>query len=308
MPLELFRSMRPWNRASMLRDAVAGVSLASMNIPQVLGYTRIAGTPVVTGLYTLLLPLVAFAIFGSSRHLVVAADSATAAIFASGLSRMAPAGHRAIHGAGRRRRAAHRGNVAGGAAFQTGLPGRFSVAHRTRRISCRRGRAGRRRGARRDAGHHRQRASHGRPDRGDRSEYLRREFLHPRIVASHSSRACSPVNDGRRACRYRCLPSSRASRRAQHWNLAGRGIAVIGPVPERTPCAGAARRGLGRNRGSCSRSRCRASSSSSRRVPRRPASSHCGIASASMPTPTSSGSPPPTPRRQSAAHSSSTAA
>jgi MFS superfamily sulfate permease-like transporter len=58
----------------------------------VLGYTRIAGTPIVTGLYTLLLPLVAFAIFGSSRHLVVAADSATAAIFASGLSGMAPSG------------------------------------------------------------------------------------------------------------------------------------------------------------------------------------------------------------------------
>jgi hypothetical protein len=39
--------------------------------------------------YTVLLPLVAFAVFGSSRHLVVAADSATAAIFASSLSRMA---------------------------------------------------------------------------------------------------------------------------------------------------------------------------------------------------------------------------
>ena len=74
----------------MLRDSLAGITLASMNIPQVLGYTRIAGTPVVTGLYTLLLPLVAFSIFGSSRHLVVAADSATAAIFASGLSGIAP--------------------------------------------------------------------------------------------------------------------------------------------------------------------------------------------------------------------------
>jgi len=63
-----------------------------MNIPQVLGYTRIAGTPVVTGLYTVLLPLVAFAAFGSSRHLVVAADSATAAIFSGSLSRMAAPG------------------------------------------------------------------------------------------------------------------------------------------------------------------------------------------------------------------------
>jgi sulfate permease, SulP family len=72
-----------------LRDALAGVTLASMNVPQVLGYTGIALTPLVTGLYTALLPVVAFAVFGSSRHLVVAADSATAAIFSSALSRMA---------------------------------------------------------------------------------------------------------------------------------------------------------------------------------------------------------------------------
>jgi sulfate permease, SulP family len=61
-----------------------------MNIPQALGYTKIAGTPVVTGLYTLLLPLVVFAALGSSRYLVVAADSATAAILAGALSTMAP--------------------------------------------------------------------------------------------------------------------------------------------------------------------------------------------------------------------------
>ncbi|MBV8771142.1 MAG: SulP family inorganic anion transporter, partial [Deltaproteobacteria bacterium] len=61
-----------------------------MNIPQALGYTKIAGTPVVTGLYTLLLPQLAFGMFGSSRYLVVAADSATAAILASGLAGMAP--------------------------------------------------------------------------------------------------------------------------------------------------------------------------------------------------------------------------
>lgn len=81
--------MRPFNRAGVLRDARAGIALAAMNIPQVLGYTRIAGMPVVTGLYTLLLPLLAFAVFGGSRYLVVAADSATAAILASGLTGMA---------------------------------------------------------------------------------------------------------------------------------------------------------------------------------------------------------------------------
>ncbi|EHH67497.1 SulP family inorganic anion transporter [Gluconobacter morbifer] len=80
-------SPRPW-----WSNVLAGVSLASINIPQVLGYTRIAAMPAVTGLYTVLMPLIAFAAFGSSRHLVVAADSATAAIFSSALSRIAAPG------------------------------------------------------------------------------------------------------------------------------------------------------------------------------------------------------------------------
>jgi len=71
------------------RDLLAGLSLASMSIPQVLGYTRIAGMPLVTGLYTALLPVLAFALFGASRRMVVAADSATAAIFAGALRAMA---------------------------------------------------------------------------------------------------------------------------------------------------------------------------------------------------------------------------
>jgi sulfate permease, SulP family len=93
MPVRLFEGIRPCSRSGVARDVLAGASLASINIPQVLGYARIAGAPVVTGLYTLLLPLIAFAVFGSSRHLVVAADSATAAIFYGSVSRMAaPAG------------------------------------------------------------------------------------------------------------------------------------------------------------------------------------------------------------------------
>ena len=75
-----------------MRDALAGVTLASMNVPQLLGYARIAGMPLVAGLYTALLAPLAFALFGSSRHLVVAADSGTAAILAGALSRMADPG------------------------------------------------------------------------------------------------------------------------------------------------------------------------------------------------------------------------
>ena len=86
----LFQSLRPLRRPQAIRDILAGVQLAAMNIPQALGYTKIAGTPVVTGLYTLLLPAAGFATFGSSRYLVVAADSATAAIIFGALSSMAP--------------------------------------------------------------------------------------------------------------------------------------------------------------------------------------------------------------------------
>src|SRR3984885_8354440 len=88
----LFRGMRPFDGVRALRDALAGIELAALSIPQALGYTSIAGMPAVTGFYTLLLPLLAFATFGSSRYLVVAADSATAAILAGGISGLAQPG------------------------------------------------------------------------------------------------------------------------------------------------------------------------------------------------------------------------
>lgn len=70
-------------------NVVAGVTLAALAIPEVMGYTKISGTPVITGLYTMLVPVVVYAVFGASRHLVVAADSATAAILAAGLTGLA---------------------------------------------------------------------------------------------------------------------------------------------------------------------------------------------------------------------------
>jgi len=92
-PLKLFDGARPVaGRQGTLRDVLAGVTLASTNVPQLMGYARIAGMPLVTGLYTALLVPIAFAAFGSSRHLVVAADSGTAAILAGALSHMAEPG------------------------------------------------------------------------------------------------------------------------------------------------------------------------------------------------------------------------
>lgn len=82
-PLRPLRGFLPIVPAQIPTDLVAGITLAALGIPEVLGYAKIAGTPVVTGLYTILLPIAVFALLGSSRHLVVGADSATAAIFAA---------------------------------------------------------------------------------------------------------------------------------------------------------------------------------------------------------------------------------
>jgi sulfate permease, SulP family len=88
----VFAGIRPYERAWLSKDVVAGVTLAALAIPEVMGYTKIAGTPVITGLYTLLLPIAAFAVFASSRHLVVGGDSATAAILYAGIAALGIAG------------------------------------------------------------------------------------------------------------------------------------------------------------------------------------------------------------------------
>lgn len=84
MPTSLFRSVdvhdRPW------RQVLAGVTLAALAIPEVLGYARIAGMPIETGIVTMIVPAVLFVVFASSRHLVIGADSATAAVLAAGLA------------------------------------------------------------------------------------------------------------------------------------------------------------------------------------------------------------------------------
>ena len=90
--LPVFEGLLPIKGSQVPAEIIAGVTLAALAIPEVMGYTKIAGTPVITGLYTMLIPMVLFAIFGSSRHLVVSADSATAAILAAGLVGLASVG------------------------------------------------------------------------------------------------------------------------------------------------------------------------------------------------------------------------
>ena len=88
--LPVLEGVLPIERSELSPAIVAGITLAALGIPEVMGYTKIAGMPVVTGLYTILIPIAVFACLGSSRHLVVGADSATAAIMAAGLAGLAP--------------------------------------------------------------------------------------------------------------------------------------------------------------------------------------------------------------------------
>lgn len=85
-------SLRGYQRSWLSRDVLAGVTLAAVAIPETMGYTSIAQTPVVTGLYTIIFPTLVFALLCSSRLLVVGADSATAAIMAAGLASLGIAG------------------------------------------------------------------------------------------------------------------------------------------------------------------------------------------------------------------------
>ena len=90
--LPILQGVLPIDGSRIPTELIAGLTLAALAVPEVMGYTKIAGMPVITGLYTMLIPMALFALFGSSRHLVVGADSATAAILAAGLIGLASTG------------------------------------------------------------------------------------------------------------------------------------------------------------------------------------------------------------------------
>ena len=85
-PLPLFEGILPIDTTRIPTEVIAGATLAALAIPETMGYATMAQMPVVTGLYTILIPVFLFAILGSSRHLVVGADSATAMTMAAGLT------------------------------------------------------------------------------------------------------------------------------------------------------------------------------------------------------------------------------
>ncbi|WP_188053679.1 SulP family inorganic anion transporter [Iodobacter fluviatilis] len=71
------------------QDLLAGLSVASVALPVGVAYAQLAGMSPIAGLYASILPMVAYALFGSSRQLIVGPDAATCAMVASTLLPMA---------------------------------------------------------------------------------------------------------------------------------------------------------------------------------------------------------------------------
>ena len=74
---------RSYRRRWLPKDVVAGLVLSALLIPQGMAYAELAGLPPVTGLYTSILCLIGYAIFGPSRVLVLGPDSALGSMIAA---------------------------------------------------------------------------------------------------------------------------------------------------------------------------------------------------------------------------------
>lgn len=77
------RLARSYQRRWLRRDLVAGIALTALLVPQGMAYAELAGLPPVTGLYTTVVALLAYAVFGPSRILVLGPDSAIAPLIAA---------------------------------------------------------------------------------------------------------------------------------------------------------------------------------------------------------------------------------
>lgn len=72
--------LRHYRRGWVWRDVFAGLVLTSLLVPAGMGYAEAAGLPAISGLYATIVPLVAYALVGPSRILVLGPDSALAAL------------------------------------------------------------------------------------------------------------------------------------------------------------------------------------------------------------------------------------
>ena len=85
-----FSGLQEFTWANAPREVMAGITLAAMMIPLNIGYAQVAGLPPQVGLYAGIIPLVVFALFTSSRHVVGSPDAPIAALLGATLIGFAP--------------------------------------------------------------------------------------------------------------------------------------------------------------------------------------------------------------------------
>lgn len=75
-----------YQRSWLPKDVVAGLVLSALLVPQGMAYAQLAGLPPVTGLYTSILCLLGYAVFGPSKVLVLGPDSSLGPMIAATLA------------------------------------------------------------------------------------------------------------------------------------------------------------------------------------------------------------------------------
>ena len=76
-------SLSPFHREWLAKDIVAGIVLTTLLVPQGMAYAELAGLPPITGLYTSIMCLLGYAVFGPSRILVLGPDSSLGPMIAA---------------------------------------------------------------------------------------------------------------------------------------------------------------------------------------------------------------------------------
>jgi len=83
------RALREYHRQWLGSDVIAGLSVAAVAVPIGIAYAQLAGFRSESGLYSALFPLLAYAVFGTSKQLIINPDSAACAIVAATLAPLA---------------------------------------------------------------------------------------------------------------------------------------------------------------------------------------------------------------------------
>src|SRR5215471_11811285 len=88
--IPILRWSRHYRREWLRPDLIAGLTAAAVVIPKAMAYATIAGLPLQVGLYTVFVPMVVYAVLGTSRPLSVSTTTTLAVLTATELARVVP--------------------------------------------------------------------------------------------------------------------------------------------------------------------------------------------------------------------------